>query len=221
MPTISSWKNWIWRWIIACVATQLVQIFGDGLASWMSSAISFSKAPGAPSLIVVIAVFRLFSGALGGVAQGLVLGSRFPFIGNWVIATSLGSAVAFILVNGLYFATPIPSTGHMIQDAMPPPRSVLPQFIFASLTGLILGVAQWFALRGHVLQAGWWVLLSVAGLVTADICVGLLQRFVGTIGLDVSTGVWNPVFWGISGFGIAPYAIITSRFWVRRLGERF
>lgn len=215
MLTKASWKTWIWRWIIACVATQLLQIWGDGLAGWTSSAIGFSKAPRDLSPLFIIAVFRLFSGALGGLAQGVVLRSRFPFIRNWVIATSLGSAVALLLVNGLYSATLMPSTGDTILDTMQPSRSVLPQFIFAGLNGLILGVAQWFALRGHVSRTRWWVLLSMAGLATADICVGLLQRFVGVTGLDVSTNALNPVFWIISCFGIVLYSIVTSRFWVR------
>ncbi len=113
----------------------------------------------------------------------------------------------------------MPPAGPMILDALQPPRSVLPPFIFASLTGLGLGVAQWLALRGHVRQAGHWVLFSVLGLTAADLLTGVLQRSLGGVGLEISTGAWNPVFWVISSLGIALYGLLTSRFWMARYGR--
>ncbi|AFY29468.1 hypothetical protein [Cyanobium gracile] len=219
MPTASLWKRWTGRWIIACVVTQLFELWGDGLAGWIFSAMGVSPGPGALLPLVVMAVIRLFSGALGGLAQGRVLKSRFPFTISWVVATSLGSAIALVLVFGWHAAAVLPSVGPMILDALQPPRSVLPPFIFASLTGLVLGVAQWLALRGHVEQAGRWVLFSVLGLTAADLLTGVLQRSLGAVGLDVSTGAWNPVFWVISAVGIALYGLLTSRFWVARFGR--
>jgi hypothetical protein len=219
MPKVSIRTGWTWRWVIACVVTQLLQIWGDGLAGWISSALGMSPRPGELLPLVVMAVIRLFSGALGGLAQGRVLKSRFPFPISWVIATSLGSAISLVLVFGLHAATLLPSAGPMILDAMQPPRSVLPTFIFASLTGLGLGVAQGLVLRGHVGQAGRWVLFSVLGLTAADLLTGVLQRSLGAVGLDVSTGAWNPVFWVISCLGIALYGLLTSRFWLARFAR--
>lgn len=219
MPNASIRTGWTRRWIFACVVTQLFQLWGDGLAGWISTALGMSPGPGELLPLVVMAVIRLFSGALGGLAQGRVLTSRFPFTFSWVIATSLGSAISLVLVYGLHSATVLPSARPMILDALQPPRSVLPPFIVASLSGLGLGVAQWLALRGHVGQAGRWVLFSVFGLTAADLLTGVVQRSLGTVGLDVSTGAWNPVFWVISCLGIALYGLLTSRFWVARYGR--
>lgn len=220
MLTKTSGKTWIGLWIFACVITQLLQILGDGLSSWMGSIVGSSPNPGDLSILLQIAVFRLLSSGLGGFIQGKVLGSRLPFLRNWVIATSLGSSIAFLLVNGLYVATLISSTGNSFLDMMLLPRSSLPSFIFAGLTGLILGMVQWLALwRGNVPQAHWWILLSMAGLLTSDLVVGWLQRMLGEMGLDSSTGAGSPIFWLISCLGIGLYALITSSFWVKQ-GEQ-
>jgi hypothetical protein len=219
MPEDSIRTRWTLRWIIACLVAQLLQLWGDGLAGWLVSALAAGPGPGGLLPLLVVAVIRLVSGALGGLAQGRVLQSRFPFTISWVVATSLGSAISLVLVVGLHAATTLPSVGPMILDAMQPPRSVLPPSVFASLTGLALGVAQWLALRGHVGQAGRWVLFSVLGLTGADLLNGVLQRSLGAAGLDVSTGAWNPLFWGISCLGIALYGLLTSRFWVSRFAR--
>jgi hypothetical protein len=217
MPEPPIRTRWTLRWIIACLVAQLLQLWGDGLAGWLVSALAVGPGPGGQLPLLVVAVVRLFSGALGGLAQGRVLTTRFPFTISWVIATSLGSAISLVLVFGLHAATTLPSAGPMILEAMQPPRSVLPPFIFAGLSGLALGVAQWLALRGHVAQAGRWVLFSVLGLTAADLLTGMLQRSLGAAGLDVSVGAWNPLFWVISAAGIALYGLLTSRFW----GARF
>ncbi len=219
MPNATIRTGWTRRWVLACVATQLVQLWGDGLAGWISTALGLSPGPGELLPLVVIVVVRLFSGALGGLAQGRVLTSRFPFTSSWVFATSLGSAISLVLVYGMHAATVLPSAGPLILDALQPPRSVLPPFFFAGLSGLGLGVAQWLALRSHVGQAGRWVLFSVLGLTAADLLTGVLQRSLGAVGLDVSTGAWNPVFWVISCLGIALYGLLTSRFWVARFAR--
>jgi hypothetical protein len=219
MPEDSIRTRWTLRWIIACLVTQLLQLWGDGLAGWLVSALAAGPGPGGLLPLLVVAVIRLFSGALGGLAQGRVLQSRFPFPISWVVATSLGSAIALVLVNRLDSETVLPSVGPMILDAMQSPRSLLPPFIFAGLSGLLLGVAQWLALRDHVRQAGRWVLFSVLGLTAADLLTGVLQRSLGAAGLDVSTGAWNPLFWGISCLGIALYGLLTSRFWVARFAR--
>ena len=145
MQTTSNRTTWIWQWIVACAVTQVLQIWGDGLASEMPFVMGFSNAPGTLSFIVVIALFRLFSSALGGLVQGLVLAPKWTFIRNWAIATGIGSAIALMSVNILYFATLTPLSGDNLLDFLEVftgRRSVLPQFVFTSLTGFILGMAQ-------------------------------------------------------------------------------
>jgi hypothetical protein len=81
-------------------------------------------------------------------------------------------------------------------DASWPASSWLPGAITLTLFGAALGIAQWVVLRGHIQQAGWWIVLSTGGWALGAAL---------SAGPDVSTAViasWGvPVLVGAGGMG--------------------
>ncbi|MBD1900716.1 hypothetical protein NDI44_03150 [Trichocoleus sp. DQ-A3] len=215
-----AWKKLLWQWLVACVVAKLLQIIVDGVAGVVASATGGGFTGGSTSLLLILIVFRLIGGALGGTAQWLVLRQWLPSIRSWVLATSLGSAIALAVINGLWAVTLMPPASGLIGGMMPT-MSVLPQFLFDGIYGILLGVAQWLVLRTKVPQAGWWVLISGVGAIASSIGIDVLQRFVGPMGIDVSQSAWNPFFWAIASVSVVLYAAISGGFLVWSLRQRF
>lgn len=212
-------KKLLWQWLVACVVAKLLQIIVDGVAGWVASVTGGGFTGGSSPLLLILIVFRLVSGALGGAAQWLVLKQWLPSIRPWVLATSLGNAIALAMINGLWAATLMPPASGFIGGMMPP-MSVLPQFLFDGIYGILLGVAQWLVLRTKVPQAGWWVLVSSVGMIATSIGMDVLQRLIGPMGIDVSQSAWNPFFWVIAAVSTVLYAAITGGFLVWSLRQR-
>lgn len=80
-------------------------------------------------------------GASLGAAQWLVLRRHLPRAGWWVLATFLGMAVGFALVNVNFDPMDIITPGFVV--------------------GAPLGTTQWLVLRRHIPRAGWWVLATL------------------------------------------------------------
>jgi len=215
-----AWKKLLWQWVLACIVAKLLQIVVDGVAGGVASAAGAGFTGGSAALLSILIVFRLLSGALGGTAQGLVLRQWLPSIRSWVLATSVGSAIALAIINGLWTVTLMPPASGLIGNMMPP-LSVLPQFLFDGIYGILLGVAQWLVLRTKVPQAGWWVLISGAGAIASSIGIDVLQKFIGPMGIDVSQSAWNPFFWAIASVSVVLYAVVTGGFLVWSLRQRF
>lgn len=66
------WKTFLGQWFIACAATQLLQIWGDGFASWILLNLGAGGVTGGISLLFGLTVLRLVSAALGGMLQSMV-----------------------------------------------------------------------------------------------------------------------------------------------------
>lgn len=211
-----AWKTLGWQWLIACVIAKLLQILLDGIAG---SLVSATGASGSIGFLLILTVFRLVSGALGGAAQWLVLRSWLPSMRGWVLATSIGSAIAFAISNRVWSATLLPPPEGVMGSFMPP-VSVLPLFVFGGISGLVLGVAQWLVLRTKLPQASWWIPLSGIGMLGESLVVGVLQSALGPMGIEVSANALNPVYWAIAVIGIMVYAAITGGFLIRYLRQR-
>ena len=87
-----------------------------------------------------------------GIPQWLVLRRRISGVSWWVLA----SAAAGIVVIFLFFS---------FIDILEPLSfgSFLRYTGIAALGGAVIGILQWFVLRGKVSRAGWWVLASTVG----------------------------------------------------------
>jgi hypothetical protein len=91
------------------------------------------------------ALFGFALGAVSGLPAGglqwLVLRRHVPHTLGWIGATALGVGVM-----------------HGLNDSMPATIAVEWWML---VSGLSIGVAQWWVLRPHLPQAGWWVLVSL------------------------------------------------------------
>jgi hypothetical protein len=220
MTKALAWKTLGWQWLLACVAAKLLQVLLDGIAGWFVSTTGVGGSTASASIFwLILMVFRLVSGALGGATQWLVLRSWLPSLRSWVLATSVGSAIAFVISNSLGSVTLIPPS-EGIMGVFQPSMSVLPLFVFGGISGLVLGVAQWLVLRAKLPQAYWWIPLSSIGMLGESVIVGVLQSTVGAQGIDGSTSALNPMYWAIAAIGVAVYAAMTGGFLVRGLGRR-
>lgn len=104
----------------------------------------------------------LFVGLGMGFAQWLLLRKYLKHSAGWILATGLA-----MLIEGLF------------RMSFPPdinPALIGPLTIPAG--AVLLAVCQWFALRGRVPHAGWWVVICIAGWVptlAASVIFGYLQ----------------------------------------------
>ncbi|HEY9825054.1 MAG TPA: hypothetical protein V6D19_06380 [Stenomitos sp.] len=211
-----AWKVLGWQWLLACVATKLLEIFLDGIAGWLGST---TGTVGHIGVVFTLIVFRLISGALGGVAQWFVLRLWLPSMRGWVLATSIGNAIAFFINNRLISATLIPSPAG-VMGSFAPSVSVLPLFVFGGISGLIFGVAQWIVLRNKLPQAFLWIPLSSIAMLGEAIGIGALQSVMGPQGIEVSASALNPIYWVIAMIGAAIYATLTGGFLVHFLRQK-
>ncbi len=114
-------------------------------------------------------------GSTIGLAQWLVLRSRFQSVGSWVAATVAGYASVGVLplIVGIIqprwvdwaFKLIINGKMHWLArlEASWPAASWLPGAITLTMLGAVLGIMQWLILRGRVGQAGWWIAISAGG----------------------------------------------------------
>ena len=88
----------------------------------------------------------LTPGLFIGIFQWLVLQSRVPRAWRWIVVTSAGWVVGFLLTFFL----------------LPPELKPLEGFAM----GLTTGFAQWTVLRREFQWAGWWIIFSIIGWTT-------------------------------------------------------
>lgn len=140
------WKFWLW-WILASIGGVIVfLIIANSLSLILMRIVPHSGGETYQQSIV----FRTIeSGVLGlfvGLAQWLVLWRVKPAMHFWVLATILGYVLSPELVQLIQFNTP-----------------VLGDMIALLKSWMVLAVVQWFALRGRVHQAGWWIGIGFVG----------------------------------------------------------
>ncbi|AFY37699.1 hypothetical protein Lepto7376_1347 [[Leptolyngbya] sp. PCC 7376] len=210
------WQAFLGRWVIACAITQLLQIWGDGLASWIHSGLSVEGLGG--GILFSLTVLRLVSAALGGLAQWWALRPWLSSFRGWVFATSLGSAITLLFVNSLWSLNLRPVTEGFM-GMMMPLVSTLPSYVFLGMMGLILGAAQWIVLRQKIAGAGWWILLSGIGFLGGQVLTTTIQSMLGPTGIDVRQAAINPVFWAIATVSTIFYSVITGLFLINRLAK--
>jgi hypothetical protein len=156
------------------------------IGGWLANTIA-----GPTSSVVPAALAGLIVGAILGVGQWFLLKGQIPVSLNWVLATSLGAALGMAIGIGL-LGSEMSGSGLLWR---------------AGITGLTIGVAQWLVLRPVLPRSAVWVVVVVAGWVTA----WLITRSAG-----IDFGPKWPVF-GASGAlafqalaGLALYFLLRS-----------
>jgi hypothetical protein len=127
-----------------------------GWRFWGGWALAFLGFPlgGLASLGLVGGVESVLDGVIGGAACGAVLGAvqwlvlrrRLSLPRSWIVATSLGMAGGLALGVGLFGAS---TAGSVLLRGFS--------------TGLVIGLAQWAALRSSLPRAWVWVPTVTAG----------------------------------------------------------
>lgn len=123
------------------------------------------------------------AGIVIGLAQYLALRQRLPVDWRWIVLTGAGLAL------GVGLSTAIFGAGTSLESVL----------LRAPLTGLLLGIAQWYLLRVHVRSGWWWIpvitaIFTAAWFITAQV-----------IGLSLEQG-----FYVFGASGAIVYQILTG-----------
>jgi len=152
------------RWVLANAAGEAIGLGGSALL-WAAAVVylGVDSGPTASVLLAAVAVLAgaLIEGTVVGTAQWLVLNERLHTLRwkTWGLATGAGAFLAWTL--GMVPSTLISLGANSPGQAPPPEPSDAVVYALAFLMGLvlgpILGLAQWFVLRGYVRRAALWM----------------------------------------------------------------
>jgi hypothetical protein len=132
-------------------------------------------------LAIALIVRSWLIGLIIGLAQWLVLWNRFPKSGWWILATAIGFGLAWSPAWNLAIEVLRSDWGNW--------RYSIEWPIVLGVTGMIVGILQWFVLRKWVYKAGWWIVISPI----AGISAGVLAMIVFDAvfrNVDSSTLAW-------------------------------
>jgi hypothetical protein len=108
--------------------------------------------------------FVPFVGLSFAITQWLVLRRHMPQAGWWVLASTAGWIAGFgvpAIVVKVVDSGVVGTVGREVFAA-----------VFFVAVGAAVGMLQWFVLRWHAPQAGWWVLASIVGWAALGLIVG-------------------------------------------------
>lgn len=157
MNTVRSpFSLWL-RWFIAVFVSQTAANFINPsmLSMTMPDLMAALNLPD----YVVWAACSAFGGALLGVAQWVVLRKELQHAGGWILTTTLGNTLTVVISQ---LAAP-PAFWHVVG------LYAFWLLISVPLHGLLLGLGQWWVLRGQVARAGWWIPIQVFSLVASTL----------------------------------------------------
>jgi hypothetical protein len=133
--------------------------------------------------------------ALGGVigtGQWFVLRRRVYRADRWAWMSAAGAAVGVVVSQWLD-----------VLDMYIGPGMELDDLLAGAGFGIVLGVVQWWVLRGWVKAAYWWILASVAGGAVSFFVAQIAAIMVRVAGLgyavDVATGI---IYGTVTGFAL-------------------
>lgn len=100
-------------------------------------------------------IFTALFGVAGGFTQWLVLRHRILGAGWWVLASTLGFAIApIVAITGLMAVSQI-----MSLDGNP----LVAPILLGVLSGVLSAIFPWLILRRQFAQAGWWIPAHLLG----------------------------------------------------------
>jgi hypothetical protein len=135
------WLFWLW-WVLA-------NALGFGVGAVLALSVSYVLFPRNTFDVVIGVSFGLLFGAVGGLAQWLVLRSRITEVSLWAPANALG----FMLAASI--------AASMVQQVTFNSNALA--FLFAALFGVTGGLMQWLILRRQGVTVEWWLPASLLG----------------------------------------------------------
>lgn len=148
------------------------------------------------------AAFGTMFGAVIGTAQWYILRRRVYRSGWWILASTMGGAVGFVvaMVGGAIPSAPLRTSSAWAVFGVI--VGVVSLVMFGAMFGAVMGTMQWWVLRQRVRQSGWWILASTAGWapgwtvsILAVIVFGAFgdETAVGAVGLAASGIVFGAI----------------------------
>ena len=132
--TRAEWGFWL-QWVLA-------SILGFAMGAAIGNA-------------VTDLIFTALFGAVGGFMQWLVLRRQIAGAGWWVLASTLGFAIApIVAITGLMAVSQI-----MSLDGNP----LVAPILLGVLSGVLSAIFPWLILRRQFAQAGWWIPAHLLG----------------------------------------------------------
>jgi hypothetical protein len=133
-----TWLRWVWP-----------AVLGWLLIGISSTVLDPAEAPASyGAALIVMAAILAGSAAL----QWLILRPRQVIGWHWIVASCAG----FLLGNVIAF--PLKLEDWYLMHS----RFQMDEVAFGVVSGLVLGIAQWLALRGRLQGSAWWILWSAA-----------------------------------------------------------
>jgi hypothetical protein len=126
----------------------LASAMGFGVGAILGMLASIALLPRDTSPVVFAASFGVLFGAVGGLAQWLVLRRKIPEVGLWVPASALGFMVAMGIAESGKQGTSNPNAFASL---------------FAAIFGVTSGLLQWLNLRKQGVTVGWWLAANLLG----------------------------------------------------------
>ncbi|HLO89100.1 MAG TPA: hypothetical protein VK203_29400 [Nostocaceae cyanobacterium] len=209
--------NWrlLQQWVFVCATFYLVRIIFDFISSRFASSLP-------DSTFIIILFFTAMSNAIGGMCQWYVLKNWISTAKYWVLATSLSFPLALSINNYLRWlditTLPQADSNNLINLFSSHPGRI-PFIIYEAMIGLIIGIAQWFVLRGKVSSAGWWIAGSSFGFVFGSFVVSQIRQILGSIGLYYGGGVYDPIHWLLTVVNGIIFGIVTGLVLVKLLSK--
>jgi hypothetical protein len=147
-----SWALWEW-WLLATVVGGFL---GIAIAATTSAV---SRGFESVNTVAPLYLIGALGGAALGLAQWLVLRRYIKHVGGWIVATAIGSVIAWLIglqvgvmlilifFNGALFV----ATSAALLNAI---------FLLGIWVGTVLGFCQWLVLRTHVRNGALWIAAS-------------------------------------------------------------
>jgi hypothetical protein len=156
----------------------------------------------------VLLIVGVLEGAILGFAQWLVLRRYIDNADWWILATSAGALIAWVmgLTVSVVMALAYVSTGDGVKTAL----MLRGVGLLGAGVGVVMGFSQWLVLKVHIRKAAWWIFANALawslGLTVAFIGAGMISY--PSLSLEaaiagVATGVvMGAIIGGITGIAL-------------------
>lgn len=183
------WHLWL-LWVGATALGELLGFIAPAIAGSTAAAVGLSDLERLPPLVLA----GMIEGATFSWVQWLVLRRYLPQLSGriWIGATAVAAGFAWAL--GL-----LPSSISNF-EAIPTAVLILGAIVLGSAFLVLIGGAQWLALRHVTARAGWWILANAIGwplgVVVSIFGIGLIPDD-ASVGLMIVMGVVSAVMMGV------------------------
>lgn len=156
------WESWI-------AATAIGELIGLGLVVAASVLLTTVKTANAPMMLLLTGALE---GTVLGVCQWAVLRRYVHHSAGWILATTGGAIVAWLV--GLTISVLMAIVYGTSRDRVATQALIAGVMLLGVGLGGVMGFAQWLVLRRHLQRSAWWIIANAVAW-----SLGLLVAFIG------------------------------------------